>query len=196
MSSVATWTLGVRSDRVGASRVQLLERVGRVAGEHHMPAGVINADHRDVTGGVPGRRDGDDPSVIAERPAVREHAEWAAVERERLGSEPLREWLAQYAAHDSRHRRAEEPQLRIVDQDPPADMDQPVHVVAVGVSEHHFRDVVELEARPGHRGREFLLGGHMHPRERHVPRRGSLAGVDESQNPVVLDRPAMDWQRL
>ena len=103
---------GVRADRVGASRVQLLERVGRVTGEHHMPAGVINADHRDVTGGVPGRRDGDDPSVIAERPAVRERAEWAAVERERLGSEPWRERLAQHAAHDPCHRRAEESQLR------------------------------------------------------------------------------------
>ncbi len=44
------------------------------------------------------------------------------------------EVAGEVAAHDSRHRRAEEPQLRVVDQDPPADMDQPVHVVAVGVS--------------------------------------------------------------
>src|SRR5450755_1591009 len=36
----------------------------------------------------------------------------------------------------------------------------------------------------------------MHVREWHVARRGSLAGVHESENSVVLDRPAVDRQRL
>ena len=36
----------------------------------------------------------------------------------------------------------------------------------------------------------------MHTRERHISRRGSLARIHESQNPVVLDRPAVDRQRL
>jgi hypothetical protein len=143
VSSVATCTLGSGSDRVGAQRVQLLERVGRVAGEHHVPAGVIDADHRDVTGRVPRRVDGDDPSVIAERAAAGKRPERAAVERERLGREPGGQRLAQHAAHHPRHRRGEEAQLHLVDQDPTANMDQPVHVVAVGVGEHHLGDVVE-----------------------------------------------------
>jgi hypothetical protein len=50
--------------------VQLLERVGGVAGEHHMTARVVDADHGNVTGCVAGSRDGHDTAVLAERTAV------------------------------------------------------------------------------------------------------------------------------
>ena len=44
----------VRGNCVGAAGVKLLERVGRVTGEHHVTACVIDTDHGQVTGGVPG----------------------------------------------------------------------------------------------------------------------------------------------
>ena len=75
-------------------------------------------------------------------------------------------------------------------------VDEPVDVVAVGVGEHNLRDVVERQAGRGDSGREFLLGCDFHARERHVPRCGGLAGVDEPQDSVVLDRPAVDRQRV
>jgi hypothetical protein len=116
----------------------LLEGVRRITGEHHVPAGVIDADHRDVTGRVPRRVDGDDTSVIDERATPGKRSERAAVEREGLGREPRGQWLVQHATHHPRHRRAEESQLHLVDQHPPADMDQPVDVVAVGVRDNYL----------------------------------------------------------
>ena len=71
-------------------------------------------------------------------------------------------------------------------------VDEAVDVVAVGVGEHDLRDVVELQAGGGDRRRKLLLAGHFHARERDVPRRRGLTGVDEPQDSVVLDRPAVD----
>jgi hypothetical protein len=106
------------------------------------------------------------------------------------------QWLAQHATHHPRHRRGEKSQLHLVDQQPPADMDQPVDMVAVDVRDHDLRDVVDRQARRGHRGRKFLVAGYLHPRERHVARRRGLAGVHEPQDVVVLDRPAVDRHRF
>ena len=54
----------------------------------------------------------------------------------------------------------------------------------------------EVQPGGGHRRREFLLAGHVHTREHHVLGGGGLAGVDEPQDPVVFDRPAVDRERL
>ena len=76
------------------------------------------------------------------------------------------------------------------------DVDEAVHVVSVGVGEDDLRDVVELQAGGGDGRRELLLGGYFHARERDVPCRRGLTGVDEPQDSVVLDRPAVDRQRV
>ena len=83
-------------------------------------------------------------------------------------------------------------QLLIVDQDSAADVDEAVDVVSVGVREYDFRDVVEVEAGGGQGRRELLLRANFHARERDVPRRRGFASVDESQESVVLNRPAVD----
>jgi hypothetical protein len=126
------------------------------------------------------RVDGNDACVIAERPTAGERSEWAIVKREWLGSESRRERLTQDATHDPRHRRAEELKLRLIEQDAPAHVDQPVDVVAMGVGEYDLGNIVEGQTGRGHRGWEFLFACDFHPRERDVPRRGGLAGVDES----------------
>jgi len=149
-----------------------------------------------MAGGVPRSVDGHDPAVIADRVAPRKLAERALVERKRLRGKPRGQRLAQDAAHHARHRRCEELQLRVVDQDSRVHVNQPVDVVSVGVGEHHLRDVVELQAGGGDRRRKLLLAGYFHARERDVPRRGCLTGVNQPQHPVVLDRPAVDRQRL
>ena len=73
--------LRVRPDGVGASGVELFERVRRVTGEQHVPARVVDADHGHVTRRVARGRDGDDPSIVAEVPASRKRPEWPAVEQ-------------------------------------------------------------------------------------------------------------------
>ena len=75
-------------DCVGASGVKLLERVGRVTREHHVPTCVVDADHGYVARRVTGRLDGDDASVIAERSASGKRPKRPTVEHERLGVEP------------------------------------------------------------------------------------------------------------
>ena len=75
-------------------------------------------------------------------------------------------------------------------------MDQPVDVVAMGVGEHDLGDIVEPQTCRRHRGWELLLARDLHPRERHVSRRRGLARVDESQHALVLDRPAVNRQRV
>jgi len=57
--------LRIGSDRVVTACVELLERVGHVAGEHHVPARVIDADHRDVTRRVSRGIDDHDAAVHA-----------------------------------------------------------------------------------------------------------------------------------
>lgn len=52
-----------------------------------------------------------------------------------------------------------------------------------------------LQTSRGH-GWELLLGGDLHPREGHVSRGCDLSGIDESQDAVVLDRPAVNRQRV
>ena len=100
--------LSVRGDCVRASRVKLLERVSRVAREHHVPPGVVDADHRYVARRVTGCVDSDDASVIAERPASQERSKRSTVEHERLGVESRRQRLTQEAAHHPWHRRVQE----------------------------------------------------------------------------------------
>jgi hypothetical protein len=73
---------------------------------------------------------------------------------------------------------------------------EPVDVVAVSVGDDNFRDLVEAETCGGHRGWKFLLVRDLRPRERHVPSRCRLTGVDESQRALVLDRPSVDRQRV
>jgi hypothetical protein len=57
--------LRIGSDRVGAERMQLLQRVGGVPGEHHVATRVIHTDDRDVAGSVSGGVDGDDSSIVS-----------------------------------------------------------------------------------------------------------------------------------
>lgn len=75
-------------------------------------------------------------------------------------------------------------------------MDDSVDVIAMGVGQDDLSDVIECKARSRQCSRELLCAIDLHARERHVARRCGLAGVDESQNSLVLDRPAVDRQRL
>src|SRR5207302_6545965 len=52
------------------------------------------------------------------------------------------------------------------------------------------------ETRRGERVRELVLALDLEAREGNVPGRGDLARVDEQQPALVLDRPAVDRQRL
>ena len=112
------------------------------------------------------------------------------------GGEPGRQRLAQDATHHPREGRRDEPQLGVVDPHGCAHVDQPVDVVAVVVGEHHLRNVVQRQTRRRDRARKLLLARHLEAGERDVPRRRGLAAVDEQQAPVVLDRPAVDRQRV
>ena len=80
--------LGVWCDRVGASGVELFEGVGGVTGEHHVPTGVVDTDHGQVAGRVPGGRDGDDPPVIAEVPAGGKRSKWPPWSANGSGANP------------------------------------------------------------------------------------------------------------
>ena len=73
-SIVSTVTFGFGPTASCAARAQLLERVGRVAGEQDVVAVVVDADHRDVARRVAGRRHGDDAAVLGQRPARGEGA--------------------------------------------------------------------------------------------------------------------------
>ncbi|HEY7631808.1 MAG TPA: hypothetical protein VH817_13950 [Thermoleophilaceae bacterium] len=149
-----------------------------------------------MTRGVSRGRDGNDPAVVAELPALRERPERLIVEREGLRREPRRQRLAQEATHHLRHRRAQELQLRLVDQDWRAHVDHAVDVVAMGVGEHDLGDVVGVEPRRSHHARELLAARHLHPRERHVACRGGLTRVDQPQDTLVLDGPDVDRQGI
>ncbi len=75
------------ADRVGAQGVQLLERVGRIAREHHVASLVVDADHRDVPGRVARCGDRHDAAVGAQSEAALERPEGRAVELEGGGGE-------------------------------------------------------------------------------------------------------------
>ena len=171
----------VGADGVGAPCVQLLERVGRVAGEHHVAALVVDADHRDVPGRVARCRDGDDASVGAERVAAREGAEGPAVERERGGAKP--------AGSGWRSTR------RITRESGAASVARaPRSGFAPGrgrgrvpstwspwwwVSTTSQTSVGESPAAAERAG-QLLLAGHLEACERDVARGGGLAGVDRA----------------
>ena len=76
------------------------------------------------------------------------------------------------------------------------DMDGAVHVVAVHVGQDDGVDVVERQARAGHRAGQLLVGRELEARERDVVGGRDLAGVDEDQPVVVLDGPAVDRELL
>ena len=82
--------------------------------------------------------------------------------------------------------------LGLVAQDPSGQVRYPVDVIAMGVGEDHLGDVAGLKTHLGHCARKLLLACHFHACERHVPRRCALAGVDQPQHPLMLDRPAVD----
>ena len=116
---------------------------GRLAGEQHVAALVVDADDRDVAGGVAGRGDGDDATVVAERPAGRERAERPAVELHRTHVDAGGQRLAQDALEDPRHRRVGEGDLGLVGQDGPVQVHRAVDVVSVHVRECSVVEVVD-----------------------------------------------------
>ena len=84
----------------------------------------------------------------------------------------------------------------LIDEDSPAYVHEPVDVVAVGVGDHNLGYVIDVEAGRSHRGRKLVVARDLWPRERHISRLCSLAGVDEPQRALVLNRPAVDRQRV
>ncbi len=196
VSSVATWTLGSGPTASARRAFSCSKRVGGVAGQHHVPPVVVDADHGDVPWRVPWRCHGDDPSVIAERTALAEGAERPAVERERLRIETRRQRLAQDAPHDTRKGSAQELELGIVDRHGGAHVHQSVDVISVMVGEHDLRDVIERQAGGRDRTRQLLLGRHLEVGERDVAHGRALAGVDEQDLLAMLDHPAVDRQRV
>jgi len=188
--------LRVRPDRIGAPRVQLLERVGGVACQHHVAPRVVDADHRDVAGGMARGLDSEDTPVVTERTAAWERTERAIVECEWLGGKPGRQRLTQDAPHQSREGGVGELQLDLVDPYRSAHMNQPVDMIAVVVGEHDLRNALQRQASCRHRCGKLLLARHLEASERDVPCRCRLAAVDEQQTPIVLDCPAEDGQRL
>jgi hypothetical protein len=195
-SSVRDVHLRIRADGVGASRVQLLERVGHIARQHHVAIGVVEADHRDVAGRVPRCLDGDYAPVLAQRKAAGEDTEGAGVQRHRPGGEAARKRLAQHPAHEARKGGGDEGQLGCAHAHGGAHVDQPVDVVAVVVGEDHLRDIGERQPGGRHGVGQLLLARHLEAREGDVARGGDLAGVDQQQTLAVLDRPAVDRQRV
>lgn len=161
-----------------------------------MAALVVDADHGDVSGRVPRGVDRDDPPVVGERPAAREGAERAAVQRERLEVHARRHGLAQHALEEPGAGRLRERQLGFVDEHGPAEVDRPIHVVAVHVGQHDCVDGVEAEAGRLQGAGQLLLGGDVEPRERDVPHAGRLPRVDEQQAAVMLDGPAVHGQGI
>ena len=157
---------------------------------------IIDADHGDVTGGVARRVDGDDPPVLAQRARALECAERAAVERQRPELGPGRNRLAQHLLPELSAARAGVLELAIVDEHRPVDVHGAVDVVAVHVGEHRRADVARLQAGAVERGRELAVRRDLESRKRDIAHERRLAGVDERDPTVVLDRPAVDRKRV
>ena len=183
-------------DGVGAPGEELLERVGRVAGQHHVMAVVVDADDRDVADRVAGGRDDHDPPVVGQRPARREAAERAAVECVRLPVDAGRDGLLQHPRKNRAPAVLVNASSGSWTSTGPVEVDRAVHVIAVHVGQHDGVDVVQRQAGGRQCAGQLVLGRDRETGERDVVGRRDLAGVDQDQLPVVLDRPAVDRERL